>query len=71
MSAELLQRAAALTRQVAQHKSAINWHRKQLQITATALAELREACRRRGIKLVLVPTPQGVGDVHGPTDSRS
>lgn len=55
-----------LVSEVKRHKRAIDSHRKELQLAAAALATFEEGLRRRGIKLVLVPTQSsGVGDIHG------
>jgi hypothetical protein len=52
-----------LRAQVQHHKSEIYRHRRELKAAAAALTRVTEECRRRGIRVVVVPA--AVEETHG------
>lgn len=57
-SSELVETAARLAREVAEHKAAIGHHRRKLQRKSEALAEIRRRCAALGIGVTVV-APRG------------
>lgn len=64
-SESLADRVRRLRREVADHKHALNYHRRALAGAKAELNELEATCHANGIRIVVNPQ-SGEGDIHGP-----